>query len=50
VTDRTLLVRIREVKNANAILPNKRIAKTLMQISEIHIGNRVDWQNIIDSL
>lgn len=30
-------------------LPEKLIGKTLMQISDIHIGNRFDYQFIIDS-
>ena len=32
-----------------ANLPNKLIGKTLMQISDIHIGNRFDYNYIIDS-
>lgn len=30
-------------------LPNNLIGKTLMQISDIHVGNRFDYQFIIDS-
>ncbi|MEL6721460.1 MAG: metallophosphoesterase [Bacteroidota bacterium] len=30
-------------------LPDQLIGKTLMQISDIHVGNRFDWQYIIDS-
>jgi predicted MPP superfamily phosphohydrolase len=30
-------------------LPNHLIGKTLMQISDIHVGNRFDYQYIIDS-
>ncbi len=30
-------------------LPERLIGKTLMQISDIHVGNRFDWQYIIDS-
>ncbi|RQO32270.1 phosphoesterase [Taibaiella sp. KBW10] len=30
-------------------LPEQLIGKTLMQISDMHIGNRFDWQYIIDS-
>lgn len=30
-------------------LPNNLIGKTLMQISDIHIGNRFDYSFIIDS-
>lgn len=30
-------------------LPNQLIGKTLMQISDIHVGNRFDYQYIIDS-
>ena len=32
-----------------ANLPKKLIGKTLMQISDIHVGNRFDYQYIIDS-
>ena len=31
-------------------LPDALIGKTLMQISDIHVGNRVDHNYIIDSL
>lgn len=34
-----------KVKN----LPNQLVGKTLMQISDIHVGNRFDYQFIIDS-
>lgn len=30
-------------------LPSKLVGKTLMQISDIHVGNRFDWNYIIDS-
>lgn len=30
-------------------LPNNLVGKTLMQISDIHVGNRFDYQYIIDS-
>ncbi|MCB0852689.1 MAG: metallophosphoesterase, partial [Bacteroidetes bacterium] len=30
-------------------LPSSLVGKTLMQISDIHIGNRFDYQYIIDS-
>lgn len=30
-------------------LPEKLIGKTLMQISDIHVGNRFDWKYIIES-
>ncbi len=30
-------------------LPNHLVGKTLMQISDIHVGNRFDWQFLVDS-
>ncbi|WKN40832.1 metallophosphoesterase [Tunicatimonas pelagia] len=30
-------------------LPNDLVGKTLMQVSDIHVGNRFDWQFLIDS-
>ncbi|MFC2110106.1 metallophosphoesterase [Bacteroidota bacterium] len=30
-------------------LPNELIGKTLMQISDIHVGNRFDWNYLIES-
>src|SRR5690606_19473819 len=38
-----------KVKMPIANLPNNLVGKTLMQISDIHIGNRFDYGYIIDS-
>ncbi len=37
------------LKMAVKNLPNKLIGKTLMQISDVHVGNRFDYSYIIDS-
>ncbi len=39
-----------KIKMPIANLPDELVGKTLMQISDLHIGNRFDYQYIIDSL